>query len=177
MAKKKNEKKLRKQVEKEVSLAADLRCVGNDVPDNPDLVDELIDGLWTMDEEEFDQKYSSLNKSDMFKVASATIAVSPFLEDDIFEGSKQLWWEDEEDYEDDDDWYDDDFDYSDSEYADSEYDEDYDEYDNEDYEDYDDEDYDEYDEYDDEINYEDACRVSETGEENVLELDESELPF
>lgn len=93
--------------------------------DNPDLVDELIDGRWTMDEEEFDQKYASLNSSDMFKVASATIAVSPFLEDDLFSGKSGMWWEEDEDYDDeyyDDEDYDDEYDDDDEYYDDDEYD-------------------------------------------------------
>ena len=38
---------------------------------NPDLVNELIDGRWTMDQDEFEQKYSSLSSSDMSKVGEA----------------------------------------------------------------------------------------------------------
>ena len=38
---------------------------------NPDLVDELIDGRWTMDQDEFEEKYYSLSRSDMSKVADA----------------------------------------------------------------------------------------------------------
>lgn len=38
---------------------------------NPDLVDELIEGRWTMDQDEFEKKYSSLSSSDMSKVAEA----------------------------------------------------------------------------------------------------------
>ena len=37
---------------------------------NPDLVDELIEGRWTMDQDEFEEKYSSLS-SDMSKAAEA----------------------------------------------------------------------------------------------------------
>lgn len=36
---------------------------------NPDLVEELIDKRWTMDADEFDEKYASLSSSDMSKVA------------------------------------------------------------------------------------------------------------
>ncbi len=36
---------------------------------NPELVEELIDGLWTMDQDEFEDKYYSLSSSDMSKVA------------------------------------------------------------------------------------------------------------
>ena len=35
---------------------------------NPDLVQELIDGRWTMDQDEFEEKYYSLSSSDMSKV-------------------------------------------------------------------------------------------------------------
>lgn len=37
---------------------------------NPDLVDELIQGKWTMDQEEFEEKYYSLSSSDMSKVSA-----------------------------------------------------------------------------------------------------------
>ena len=38
---------------------------------NPELVDELIEGRWTMDQAEFEEKYYSLSSSDMSKVADA----------------------------------------------------------------------------------------------------------
>ncbi len=38
---------------------------------NPNLVDELIEGRWTMDQDEFEEKNYSLSSSDMSKVASA----------------------------------------------------------------------------------------------------------
>ena len=38
---------------------------------NPDLVDELIEGRWTMDQDEFEEKYYSLSSSDMSRVAEA----------------------------------------------------------------------------------------------------------
>lgn len=38
---------------------------------NPDLVNELIDGLWTMDDAEFEEKYNSLSSSDMSTVSDA----------------------------------------------------------------------------------------------------------
>ena len=38
---------------------------------NPDLVEELIEGRWTMDQDEFEQKYFSLSGSDMGKVSEA----------------------------------------------------------------------------------------------------------
>ncbi len=39
--------------------------------DNPDLVDELIDGLWTMNQSEFERKYNSLSSNDMNIVSAA----------------------------------------------------------------------------------------------------------
>ena len=38
---------------------------------NPDLVQELIDGKWTMDQDEFEQKFNSLSTGDMIEVSSA----------------------------------------------------------------------------------------------------------
>ena len=38
---------------------------------NSDLVNELIEGRWTMDQDEFERKYYSLSGSDMSKVAEA----------------------------------------------------------------------------------------------------------
>ena len=38
---------------------------------NPQLVKELIDGIWTMDQAEFERKYNSLSDSDMTKVSRA----------------------------------------------------------------------------------------------------------
>lgn len=38
---------------------------------NPELVEELVDGRWTMDQDEFEEKYYSLSSSDMSKVAEA----------------------------------------------------------------------------------------------------------
>ncbi len=38
---------------------------------NPSLVEELIDGRWTMDQDEFEEKYYSLSSSDMGKVSEA----------------------------------------------------------------------------------------------------------
>ncbi len=38
---------------------------------NPELVNELINGRWTMDQEEFEMKYNSLSNSDMDKVCAA----------------------------------------------------------------------------------------------------------
>lgn len=38
---------------------------------NPELVEELMDGLWTMDDDEFNEKYFSLSSSDRGKVSEA----------------------------------------------------------------------------------------------------------
>ena len=38
---------------------------------NPELVEELIEGRWTMDQEEFEEKYFSLSSDDMAKVGAA----------------------------------------------------------------------------------------------------------
>lgn len=57
---------------------------------NPDLVDELIDGLWTMDQDEFEEKYSSLSSSDRSKVSEAINRM------------RSEWLEDDDDYDDDD---------------------------------------------------------------------------
>ena len=38
---------------------------------NPELVQELIDGRWTMDQDEFERKYNSLSSRDMDKVMKA----------------------------------------------------------------------------------------------------------
>lgn len=55
---------------------------------NPDLVQELIDGRWTMDQDEFEEKYASLSSDDMSKVA------------DAIDGMEAEWIYDDE-YEDD----------------------------------------------------------------------------
>lgn len=58
---------------------------------NPELVKELIDGLWTMDAEEFEEKYNSLSSSDMDTVS------------DAISGMEDEWMsrmsEDDEDYD------------------------------------------------------------------------------
>ncbi len=38
---------------------------------NPELVKELIDGIWTMDQAEFERKYNSLNMHDISIVSNA----------------------------------------------------------------------------------------------------------
>lgn len=50
---------------------------------NPDLVQELIDGRWSMDQDEFEEKYSSLSSSDMSEVSQAIYGMEEeFLQDD-----------------------------------------------------------------------------------------------
>lgn len=54
---------------------------------NPKLVEELFDGLWTMDESEFTEKYESLSSSDMSIVSDAINgmekeSMNRFFEDD-----------------------------------------------------------------------------------------------
>ena len=49
---------------------------------NPDLVDELIEGRWTMDQDEFEEKYNSLSSSDRSKVAD----VIDGMEDEFMNG-------------------------------------------------------------------------------------------
>ncbi|NLG03830.1 MAG: hypothetical protein GX567_08410 [Clostridia bacterium] len=38
---------------------------------NQDLVDELLEGRWTMDQDEFEEKYASLSSDDMSQVSAA----------------------------------------------------------------------------------------------------------
>lgn len=38
---------------------------------NPELVEELLNNLWTLDHDDFDAKYESLSMSDKHKVAGA----------------------------------------------------------------------------------------------------------
>ena len=53
---------------------------------NPDLVNELIDGRWTMDQDEFEDKYNSLSSSDMSKVAEAIDGMEDeFMSDDFYD--------------------------------------------------------------------------------------------
>lgn len=49
---------------------------------NPDLVEELIEGRWTMDQDEFEEKYFSLSSSDMGKVNEAINGMEDELMDD-----------------------------------------------------------------------------------------------
>lgn len=38
---------------------------------NPDLVEELIEGRWSMEQDEFEEKYFSLSRNDMYEVSQA----------------------------------------------------------------------------------------------------------
>lgn len=54
---------------------------------NPDLVQELIDERWTMDQDEFEEKYYSLSSSDMSKVSEAINGMEDeLMSDDMPEG-------------------------------------------------------------------------------------------
>lgn len=54
---------------------------------NPDLVEELIEGRWSMEQDEFEEKYSSLSSSDMGKVSEAIYGMEDeLMDDDIPEG-------------------------------------------------------------------------------------------
>ena len=52
---------------------------------NPELVQELIDGRWTMDQDEFEKKYFSLSSSDMWKVGEAIDG----MEDEFFDEDEE----------------------------------------------------------------------------------------
>lgn len=50
---------------------------------NPDLVQELIDGRWTMEQDEFEKKYESLSIDDKEQVSQAVNGMeTEFLRDD-----------------------------------------------------------------------------------------------
>ena len=51
---------------------------------NPSLVSELIDGLWSMDQNEFEEKYNSLSSSDMSKVSDAIDGMEQDIDDRLF---------------------------------------------------------------------------------------------
>lgn len=53
---------------------------------NPELVEELIEGRRTMDQDEFEEKYFSLSSSDMGKVSEAINGMDEFMNDDMPEG-------------------------------------------------------------------------------------------
>ena len=61
---------------------------------NPALVQELIDGRWTMDQTEFEEKYNSLSSSDMAEVSGAIYN----MENEDFPD-----FDDDDDYDEDDD--------------------------------------------------------------------------
>lgn len=48
--------------------------------DNPELVNELINGLWTMDQNEFETKYNSLSSNDMSTVSAAIYRMEKDME-------------------------------------------------------------------------------------------------
>lgn len=52
---------------------------------NPDLVEELIDGRWTMDDDEFEEKYNSLSYSDMSKVSKVIEGMKDEMMNEIFD--------------------------------------------------------------------------------------------
>lgn len=49
---------------------------------NPDLVKELIDARWTMEDDEFNEKYFSLSSDDKWKVTEAIDG----MEDELMNG-------------------------------------------------------------------------------------------
>lgn len=54
---------------------------------NPALVEELIEGRWTMEQDEFEEKYFSLSSSDMGKVSEAIYGMEDeWMDDNIPEG-------------------------------------------------------------------------------------------
>ena len=57
---------------------------------NPSLVEQLIEGLWTMKQKDFDEKYYSLSRSDMSKVAHAIDG----MEDVLLHGDDDPWDDD-----------------------------------------------------------------------------------
>ena len=57
--------------------------------DNPELVQELLDGLWTMKQWEFEMKYNSLSDRDMDIVCSAINRMSKQAEKEL---TKNCLW-------------------------------------------------------------------------------------
>lgn len=54
---------------------------------NPSLVEELIEGRWTMNQDEFEEKYNSLSSNDMSKVSGAIYNMeNELLAEDMPEG-------------------------------------------------------------------------------------------
>ena len=58
---------------------------------NPELVKELIDGIWTMDQSEFERKYNSLSDSDMTKVSRAMNKEFDKKEKDFIYGRNEFY--------------------------------------------------------------------------------------
>ena len=56
---------------------------------NPELVEELIDGRWDMDQDEFERKYNSLSRDDQGEVSSAIGRMGYEAERDLMINS--LW--------------------------------------------------------------------------------------
>ena len=53
---------------------------------NPELVNELIEGRWTMDQDEFEEKYNSLSRNDMSLVAEAIDGMEDeYMSDDDYD--------------------------------------------------------------------------------------------
>lgn len=50
---------------------------------NPELVEELIENLWTQDHDDFDAKYESLSMSDKHKVAGAIAEMDKHFYDNM----------------------------------------------------------------------------------------------
>lgn len=51
---------------------------------NPSLVEELISGRWTMNQDEFDKKYNSLSSDDKYEVGRAIDRMEKeFMSDDF----------------------------------------------------------------------------------------------
>lgn len=51
---------------------------------NQELVDELIEKRWTMDDEEFEKKYESLTLDDKCKVSDAIYNMENEMMDDLY---------------------------------------------------------------------------------------------
>lgn len=52
---------------------------------NPELVDELIDGLWTMPQNEFEEKYNTLSSGDMTRVSNAINHMNDITLDPLYD--------------------------------------------------------------------------------------------
>lgn len=58
---------------------------------NPELVKELIDGIWTMDQAEFERKFNTLSDSDMSKVNRAMNKEFDKKEKDFIYGRNEFY--------------------------------------------------------------------------------------